>query len=120
MITIYHNPRCSKSREALSLAQQFADSQRLTLDVIDYQKTPLTLSQLANVKKLLGSTAREMIRENEDEYAALGLDHADEDELLRAIADCPKLLQRPIIVWNNRAVIGRPPERVLQWLATGD
>lgn len=116
IITFYHNPRCSKSREALELAQQFAEANKLQLDVIDYQKTPLTLPQLATVAKQLNGDVREMVRSNEEEYAELGLDKADDAALLKALAAHPKLLQRPIVVYRNQAVIGRPPERVHELL----
>jgi arsenate reductase len=112
MITIYHNPRCSKSREALALAQQFADTNQLPLDIVDYLKTPLTLEQLSILAQQLNTSVREMVRNNEDEYAELGLESADDAALLQAIAKHPKLLQRAIVVYRNRAVIGRPPERV--------
>jgi len=113
MITIYHNPRCSKSRETLTLVQQFADAHQLKLDVVDYQKTPLTLEQLSALKESLGCSVREMVRNNEEEYAALELKKADDAALLQALAGHPKLLQRPIVAWKDHAVIGRPPERVL-------
>ena len=110
MITILHNPLCSKSRAALVLAQQFAAEQNLTLDVRDYQKTPLTLAQLLVLQKQLNLAARDMLRDSEAEYAALNLAQADEMTQLQAIADQPKLLQRPIVVFNGQAMIGRPPE----------
>ena len=110
MITIYHNPRCSKSREALTLAQQFADLQRLPLNIIDYQKDPLTLAELTMLHAELGGPVRDMVRANEDEYAALKLAQADDATLLQALAAHPKLLQRPIVAYCGRAVIGRPPE----------
>ncbi len=112
IITILHNPRCSKSREALVLAQQFATEQSLTLDVRDYQENPLTLAQLLVLQKQLHLAARDMLRDSESEFAALNLAQADEMTLLQAIADQPKLLQRPIVVFNGRAMIGRPPERL--------
>jgi arsenate reductase len=112
MITIYHNPRCSKSREALALTQQFADANHLAIETIDYLKTPPTLTQLTIIAQQLNGAVREMVRDNEEEYAEIGLDNANDATLLQAIADHPKLLQRPIIVYRNRAVIGRPPERV--------
>lgn len=112
MITIYHNPRCSKSREALALAQQFADANHLPLEVIDYQTTPLTLPQLSTLAQQLDAPVRDMVRNNETEYAELGLGHADDAALLQALASHPQLLQRAIVVYRNRAVIGRPPERV--------
>lgn len=116
MITIYHNPRCSKSREALELTQQFADAHHQKLEIVDYQKTPLTLEQLTALAQQLNSSVQEMVRNNEEEYAELGLDNADDATLLQALADHPKLLQRPIVVYRNRAVIGRPPERVHELL----
>lgn len=112
MITIYHNPHCSKSRQALELTQQFATTNGLSLHVIDYQKTPPTVAQLATLQQQLGEFAREMVRENEEEYVSLNLAQANNAALLKALADYPKLLQRPIVVYRNRAVIGRPSERL--------
>lgn len=112
MLTIYHNPRCSKSREALSLAEQFASRQGIQLEVIEYLKTPPTIAQLLDLHRQLGGPVRDMIRSNEDEYTELDLAHADETGLLAAIAVNPKLLQRPIVVYKDRAAIGRPPERL--------
>jgi arsenate reductase len=116
MITIYHNPRCSKSRDALALTQQFANTHNLPLEVIDYQKTPLTLAQLKTIAGQVNCSVREMVRDNEEEYAQLGLSTADDATLLQAVANHPKLLQRPIVVYRNRAIIGRPPERVHELL----
>lgn len=110
MITILHNPRCSKSREALVLTQQFAQEQGLAVGVLDYQKNPLTLAQLIVLQKQLNLAARDMLRDSEAEYAALNLAQADEATLLQAIADHPVLLQRPIVIFNGHALIGRPPE----------
>ncbi|AMP08118.1 arsenate reductase [Collimonas arenae] len=112
MITIYHNPRCSKSREALAIAEQFGSEHKLQLDVVDYQKTPLTLAQLQHLHHQLGGPVSTMVRDNETEYAALGLAQADDAALLAALAAYPKLLQRPVVVYRGRAVIGRPPQLV--------
>lgn len=112
MITIYHNPRCSKSREALALAQQFAGDHQQELKVVDYQKTPLTPAQLATLHEQLGGRLRDMVRDNEEEYAALNLAQADDATLLQALSAHPKLLQRPIVSYRGRAVIGRPPEHL--------
>lgn len=112
MITIYHNPRCSKSREALVLTEEFASRQKLQIDVVEYLKTPPTVVQLAELRKHLGGDIRDMVRNNEDEYAALNLANANEAEILGAIAAHPKLLQRPIVIYKGRAMIGRPPERL--------
>jgi arsenate reductase len=80
--------------------------------VIDYQKTPLTLEQLSALHRQLHITVREMVRDSEEDYAALKLETADDTTLLQALAAHPKLLQRPIVAYRNRAVIGRPLERV--------
>lgn len=114
MITIYHNPRCSKSREALAMAEQFSNTHKLKLEVIDYQKTPLTLAQLQELHQTLGGPAGAMLRDNEPEYAELGLAQADDAALLAALAAHPKLLQRPIVVYRKRAVVARPPQLLEQ------
>ncbi|MFZ6748977.1 arsenate reductase (glutaredoxin) [Undibacterium sp. Ren11W] len=113
MITIYHNPRCSKSRETLALVQQISSEQNLPLEVVDYQKSALNLAQLRHLNKQLGGNVKEMLRENEDEFSSLGLHHADDEALLAALANHPKLLQRPIVSYLDKAAIGRPPEFVL-------
>lgn len=116
MPTIYHNPRCSKSREALAQTETFAAQHGLELNVVDYQKTPLNRAQLAELHQLLQSestvSVRAMVRDNEDEYKELQLDKADDARLLDALASHPKLLQRPVVVFGQRAVIARPPELV--------
>lgn len=117
MITIYHNPRCSKSREALWLVEAFAASRQVPVEIIEYLKTPLTVEQLSSLQRMLGCALSDMARSNEDEFSTLGLAQAGEEELLRAIAAHPKLLQRPIVVQDGRAVIARPPERVHALLA---
>lgn len=116
MITIYHNPRCSKSREALQLTQDFAAARNLALRVVDYQETPLTLHELQTLRAQLGDEANGMVRDNEEEYAALNLAQADVNSLLQALAAHPRLLQRPIVVCAGQATIGRPPEKVTAWL----
>ncbi len=104
--TIYHNPRCSKSREALKLLREHG----VTPVIVDYLKTPPGVETLRS----LGLPARELIRDNEDEYAELNLaDPAKSDaELFAAIGQHPRLLQRPIVVAGERVVVARPPERV--------
>lgn len=113
MITIYHNPRCSKSRETLALVERIAAEKELTLSVVDYQKTPLSLQQLQELRQQLGLPLAAMLRENEDEYATLKLSELDEAAGLAALAGHPKLLQRPIVSYLGQAAIGRPPEQVL-------
>ncbi|KHK51954.1 arsenate reductase [Ralstonia sp. A12] len=107
---IYHNPRCSKSRTALEQAQAFADKQGEQLEVIEYLKTPATLADLKKLASQLDTPLRSLVRENEDEYAQLNLASASDEALLKAIAETPKLMQRPVLVRNGKATIGRTPE----------
>ncbi|MCO5400773.1 arsenate reductase (glutaredoxin) [Ralstonia soli] len=107
---IYHNPRCSKSRTALEQAQAFAAKQGEPLEVIEYLNTPPTLAELKTLAAQLDTPVRSLVRENEDEYAQLNLAGASDDALLKAIAAHPRLLQRPVLVRNDRATIGRTPE----------
>jgi len=111
-ITLYHNPHCSKSRAALALLEERGDDIR----VIEYLKTPPDMSQIKHLAAQLGVSIHEMLRNNETVYRELKLGDAthSEDDLLRAIAKHPILLQRPIAVADKRAVIGRPPEKVLE------
>lgn len=118
MITIYHNPRCSKSREGLSLVEQFAGKNGLTVNVVEYLKTPPDFARLQSLHQQIGGSVRDMVRTNEEEYSALNLEKADDETLLRAIAAQPKLLQRPIVEYQGRAVIARPPERLSEFLKT--
>lgn len=113
-IVIFHNPRCSKSREALALLQERGHAPQ----VIDYLQAPPSEGELRTLLQQLGRPARELLRSGEDEYQALGLADASltDAALLRAIAAHPKLLQRPIVVRGGRAVIARPPELLLQLL----
>jgi arsenate reductase len=116
MLTIYHNARCTKSRETLELVRQFAEQNQLDLDIVDYQKTPLTRAQLVELHQLLQSEGavdvRAMVRDNEEAFTTLHLADADDATLFDALAAQPILLQRPIVRFNNRAVIARPPELV--------
>jgi arsenate reductase (glutaredoxin) len=114
VVRIFHNPRCSKSREALALLQ----AQGLTPEVVDYLKTPPSLAELQALLTLLDLPARELLRTGEDEYQALGLSDMglSEQDLLGAIAAHPQLLQRPIVVHGERAVIARPPALALALL----
>lgn len=114
MLTIYHNPRCSKSRQTLALIEA-ANSD---VEIVEYLKNPPSIETLANILKLLGGEPRAMMRTKEDEYKIQSL--ADENittnELLAAMAATPKLIERPIVVCGDKACIGRPPENVLALL----
>lgn len=108
--TIYHNPRCSKSRETLALIQAAGYS----VTVRDYLNEAPTLAELQALLKMLALPATSILRTDETEWKSQGLNASEQTEttLLAAIVACPKLLQRPIVVVNERAVIGRPPENV--------
>lgn len=113
-ILLYHNPRCSKSRAALELLE----SRGLDIEVVRYLDTPPDAAALRQLLARLGLNARQLLRNGEDEYRNLGLaDPAlDEEQLIAAMLAHPRLIERPIAVRGDRAVIGRPPERVLEIL----
>lgn len=110
-VTIYHNPRCSKSRETLDLLQE----KDLQPEVVLYLETPPDQKRLKQILKALGLTARDIMRTKEEEYSNLGLadESLSESALIDAIVSHPRLLERPIVVVGDRAAIGRPPEAVL-------
>ncbi|PCJ57430.1 MAG: arsenate reductase (glutaredoxin) [Rhodospirillaceae bacterium] len=109
-VTIYHNPRCSKSRTTLALLQE----RGIQPVVIDYLKTPPTAAEIRRLLHLLKLAPEALIRKNEAEYKAIADLNLDADGLIAAMAKFPKLIERPIVVANNRAAIGRPPENVLE------
>ena len=111
MVSIYHNSRCSKSRATLALLQERGGD----VEVINYLDTPPDATELAELLKQLGMSARELLRTGEAEYQSLGLadPSLDEAALISAMTAHPKLIERPIVVANGRAAIGRPPEAVL-------
>lgn len=111
MITLYHNPRCSKSRDALALLRERGHEPNLVL----YLETPPTIKQLKTLLTQLGIPARDLLRKGEDAYKELNLaDQTLSDAVLvKAMVDNPKLIERPIAIVGNKAIIGRPPEKVL-------
>ena len=110
---IYHNPRCSKSRQALGILRENAEEP----DVVEYLKEPLGQSELGALLQRLKVPAHNLLRTKEDEYNELGLSpDASEEDILTAIEAHPILLERPIVVKGRRAVIARPPERVEELL----
>lgn len=113
-LTLYHNPRCSKSRGALELLEQ----RGLTPTVVRYLDTPPDAATLADLLVRLGIGARQLLRSGEDEYKALNLTDPtlSEAQLIAAMVEHPKLIERPILVAGSKAVIGRPPEKVLEIL----
>ncbi|WP_127959531.1 arsenate reductase (glutaredoxin) [Serratia microhaemolytica] len=114
-VTIYHNPRCSKSRETLALLEQ----QQIEPNVILYLETPPSVAELQALLKALNfQSARELMRQKESLYSELKLadNSLTEQQLLSALAAHPKLIERPIVVKEGRARLGRPPEQVLEIL----
>jgi arsenate reductase len=113
-VTIYHNPRCSKSRQTL----QLLEDNGVEPTVVLYLETPLTRAQLISLLSKLKMSPRELLRKGEDEYKALNLANPEleDEELLDAMVANPKLIERPIVVRGNKAVLGRPPENVLKLL----
>jgi arsenate reductase len=111
---LYHNPRCSKSRGALELLRERGIEPR----IMAYLDQPPSIAELQDLLRMLGTGARSLLRDGEPEYAELGLSDPslDEDALIAAMAAHPRLIERPVFVHDGRAVIGRPPERVLELL----
>lgn len=110
-VRIYHNSRCSKSRGTLELLQ----ARGIEPEVVNYLDTPPGVDELKSLLRMLGMAPRQLLRSGEAEYRELGLaDPAVGDEaILEAMASHPKLIERPIVVADGKAVIGRPPEAVL-------
>lgn len=109
---IYHNPRCSKSRETLALLQ----AKGVELDVVDYLASPPDAKTLADLVKRLGfADARQLLRKGEPEFKELDLGDGKktQQQVLSAMAKHPRLIERPIVVLGAKAALGRPPEQVL-------
>lgn len=114
-LTLYHNPRCSKSRSALELLE----GRGLSPIIIRYLETPPTASELKTVLSKLGISPRQLLRSGEDEYTQLNLADASlsDEQLIEAMVAHPRLIERPILIAGDVAVIGRPPEKVLEILS---
>lgn len=113
-VTIYHNPRCSKSRQTLALLEE----QGVAPTVVTYLETPPSAGELKAILKKLGLGPRDLMRKKEEPYKALGLADPSlgDDALIQAMADHPILIERPIVVKGAKAALGRPPEQVLDIL----
>jgi len=109
---IYHNPRCSKSRETLKLLEDKGVAPR----VVEYLKTPPDAAELTRILKLLGKTPRDILRKAEAEAAGIDPKALDDAALIRALVANPAAIERPIVVAGDRAALGRPPEAVLALL----
>ncbi|MDX1736354.1 MAG: arsenate reductase (glutaredoxin) [Halioglobus sp.] len=109
-VTIYHNPRCSKSRNTLALLQEHG----ITPDIVLYLETPPDAAEIRALLDKLGMSAGELVRRGEQEYKDSGLDkESPDDDIIAAMARYPRLIERPIVVRGDRAVLGRPPENAL-------
>lgn len=113
-VTIYHNPRCSKSRQTLALLEE----RGITPNVVEYLKTPPTAAELADILKKLGLNPRQLMRQKEEPYSQLDLANPAKSDaaLIKAMVENPILIERPIVVANGKAAVGRPPEAVLDIL----
>jgi arsenate reductase (glutaredoxin) len=116
LVTIYHNPKCSKSCHTLKLLGK----QGITPDIIDYLKFPPTEEQLQEILAKLGFVPRDLMRKKEDIYSECELDNPSltDVELINFMVKHPILIERPIVLANGKAAIGRPPEQVLEILST--
>ena len=116
MLTIYHNPRCRKSRETLKLIEDSG----IPFQIVEYLKEPLDATELRSLTDMLGIEASALVRKNEaiwkEQYRGKELSEA---EVLKAMETHPKLMERPVVVLGDRAVLGRPPENVLELLKQG-
>ncbi len=106
---IYHNPRCSKSRAALAILQE---TPGLTIEIVDYLKTPPSRAELAVLYARAGLSPREGLRKSEEIAKALNLTHADDDAILDAMAEHPILIERPLVATQKGVRLGRPPENI--------
>lgn len=111
-VTIYHNPRCSKSCQTLALIEAAG----VTPKIVQYLETPLDAAGIQSICAMLGMAPHQMVRTKEGVYIENNLGDASDCELIEAMASHPILMERPIVVSGDRAVIGRPPENVHQLL----
>ena len=109
-VTIWHNPRCSKSRNAVTLLEE----KGIKADIVKYLDTPPTKEELVALLKMLGISARALMRTKEAIYKELNLkEETDEDKLIEAMVENPKLIERPIVIKDGKAAIGRPIENII-------
>ena len=110
--TIYHNPSCSKSRQTLQILRD----RGIEPSIVEYLKTPLQKDELKKISTSLGFRPKEFVRKNESDFKERNLvNHLeDDDKMIEAMAAYPKIIERPIVVLKDKAVIGRPPDNVLK------
>jgi len=112
VITIYHNPRCSKSRQSLQLLRD----KGIEPNIIEYLKTPLRKDELQNISNRLGLRPKDFVRKNENDFKEndLGKDIENDKKMFEAMETYPKIIERPIVTSGSKAVVGRPPENILK------
>ena len=111
-LTIYHNPRCSKSRQALQIIQD----KGINPKIVDYLKVPPTITELSTIIDQLGIEPIELVRKGEDAFKTTDFSNQSKDEQIKIMSENPILIERPIISNHGKALIGRPPESVLSLL----
>ncbi|MEN8109183.1 MAG: arsenate reductase (glutaredoxin) [Pseudomonadota bacterium] len=113
-VTIYFNPKCSKCRLSLELLEKEGQQ----AEIIEYLNTPLDAATLTSILDMLGMEPRELMRKHEKEYSETGLDDPElsRTDLIRAMIAYPRLIERPIVIKDGKAIIGRPPEKILDIL----
>jgi len=110
---IFHNQRCSKSRQGLALLENSNEN----FEIIDYQKNPPTVKELKEILHMLGFTPIQLVRKNEAIWKENYKDkELSDDEIIKAMCNNPKLIERPIVIKGNKAVLGRPPENIKELL----
>ena len=110
-VTIYFNPKCSKCRLSLELLEQEGQQ----AEIIEYLNTPPDAATLTSILDMLGMEPRELMRQREQEYSEAGLDNPElsRADLINAMIEYPRLIERPIVIKNGKAILGRPPEKIL-------
>ena len=108
-VTIYHNPRCSKSRQTLELIRE----KGVEPQIVEYLETPPSAAELKNILSKLGMSAAEIVRTKEAKEEGINVSALDNDALIEALAAHPRAIERPIVVKGAKAVMGRPPQNVI-------
>lgn len=113
MITVWHNPKCSKSREAVKLLEEKGEN----IEIVKYLETAPSREEIVSLLTKIGISARELMRTKEDLYKELGLSKVnDEEKLIDALVQNPRLIERPVLIDGNKAIIGRPVEKVIEFI----
>jgi len=108
-VTIYHNPRCSKSRQTLELIRE----KGVEPQIVEYLQTPPSAAELKDILSKLGKTAAEIVRTKEAKEEGIDVEALDNDALIEALVAHPRAIERPIVVKDAKAVMGRPPQNVI-------